>query len=124
MSLNDHLANKEGMDKQKRAALGSLVFGKDGLVVADDSLVFDQRLGSFQLTSIPALVREHVSKPQRTELDTQTMKNNDCEAIAHVLKVITNFEPQNLVDLVSKIETYVKGRMKFRCGAGIYWSRW
>ena len=93
---------RKAWTNKKRAAQGRLVFGKNGLVAEDDSLALDQRLGNvndfmsietcnfstyFNSRILP-LVREHVSKPRRTGLVPPTWKNNDCEAINHVLKVI------------------------------------
>ena len=125
-NASSHLSDKCGIAEQQRKIVLEAIFGVKGLAAADEMLVFDYRervakekinehapsfMSYFEKRTLAAL-RENLITHLNTSTAQSVIKwtNNNSESANSLLKLLTNWQPQQLVDLVLKLYDLVKGQ--------------
>ena len=117
-NVKDYLINKVGVPESLRRELMSKLFGDNGVVSADDSVVFDERMADvLQICNnkdaalfvkyidkrLKSALLEHVMKPRWDRQVQESWTNNNTESANHVLKCAIDWKPQPVVQLVEKL---------------------
>lgn len=117
------LQNKVGASHKVKMDIIKDIFGKHGLVCAEDSFTFDdsseaiidkceelvpQFLPYLRERLLP-IIRTYVFQPRKKHKQVpQHWTNNNCETMNFILKTAVNWKPQKLPDLVDKLHRIVK----------------
>ncbi|KAK3103522.1 hypothetical protein FSP39_019838 [Pinctada imbricata] len=119
-NLSDYLKNKVGMTSSSRRPVIEKIFGDAGVVNADDTYSFEARCEEvkdaasqnptfvkyFEKQFKPKLFNHVYDKGLKSENNLWT--NNNCESINNILKLETNWKPQNTPSLIEKITNVIK----------------
>ena len=127
-NAQEYLKDKVGLCDTDKTKIMKDIFGKDGLVESDDSLVFDCRLHAVQETidnlapqfkkhftnDIVPLLKNNIDISQKVGLllPARSWTNNNSESINHVLKQAINWKPQPLPDLITSLHDAVCGQYR------------
>ncbi|KAK3104132.1 hypothetical protein FSP39_024650 [Pinctada imbricata] len=124
------------VDKQDRQVILDSIFGKEGLINADDSVCFDEMSADIEdrarelsgkftryfQNKLKKNLKEKVHKPILAGLVDKAWTNNNCESLNHVLKQAVDWKSKPLLDLVNKltilIDTQFKDLKKALVGTG------
>ena len=121
----------DAVNKQNRDILLGMIFGKDGIINADDTICYEQKCEEFKtycqgvtetfLSYFEKKMREplkvKVNEPFRKNLISAEWTNNNCESINHVLKLSVDWKSKSLLELTVTLERLVNGQYSDMCGA-------
>ena len=115
-NFDRNLETKYKVIKPDRIELINRVYGKSGLVNADDSIVFDVRKSEIESIlenrplvrkycqdSVFPLVRDFVFVPRKKHNLPLSWSNNNAESANHMLKSHNEWKMLNLVSLIQKL---------------------
>ena len=114
-NMKRHLKDRVGLSEIEEKRVIESIFGKDGLLHSDSSFEFEkksteierkfgERVGPYLTNKMIPALRENVFKVQaKSKFVPMDWKNNNCEAMNHILKLNSNWQPCRLPDLVEKI---------------------
>ncbi len=128
-NVDDFLKNKVGLTLGQRQEVVQALFGPSGVVCADDSLIFDERLKgikdlcqtwSADSTSfikylenrLEPLLRKGVFETCRDHGIERQWTNNNSESVNHILKNLTEWKSLPLTELIGKLESLLKAQEK------------
>ncbi|CAC5363955.1 unnamed protein product [Mytilus coruscus] len=117
-NLKHYLQNKIGVEVKERNQIMDNIFGKDGVVNANNTVDFKDKSTSFkeQIDQYPKLaknftenfkprIQTFVNEPRRKNKDKsgKLWTNNNAESINHVFKVAIKWKPQSTPELIKKL---------------------
>ncbi|CAC5422536.1 unnamed protein product [Mytilus coruscus] len=117
-NLKHYLQNKIGVEVKKRNEIMDNIFGKDGVVNANNTVDFEDKSNTFkdQIDQYPKLakyftenlkprIKTFVNEPRRKNKDKSEKLwiNNNAESINHVSKVAIKWKPQSTPELIKKL---------------------
>ena len=128
-NLKRQLKNKVGMPENSSKQIVGEIFGPDGLTSLDTSVSFAQKateierrfgekVGPYLTDKLIPTIREHVFEICKTdERIPINWKNNNCEAMNHILKLNLDWKPAKIPDLVKMLEKEINLQESLTRGA-------
>ena len=118
-NITDHLKNKLPLTKTDRSNIMSDLFSEDGIVTAHDEVDFNCKSENL-CTKYPVFadyynkrlknrILDHVNRPLKRQSNPDRLwTNNNCESMNHRFKIATDWKPQILPELLTKIYDITK----------------
>ncbi|MPC27400.1 hypothetical protein E2C01_020570 [Portunus trituberculatus] len=126
------LQNKVGASHKVKMDIIKDIFGKHGLVCAEDSFTFDDSSEAiidkceelvpqflpYLCERLLPIIRTYVFQPRKKHKQVpQHWTNNNCKTMNFILKTAVNWKPEKLPDLVDKLHWIVKTQYADMCRA-------
>lgn len=116
----------DAVDKGQRREIMNKIYGKDGILHADDTICFEEKCNDLeehcsQISNkfnkyftgrLKTLLKKKVNDPVRGELVTENWTNNNCESVNHVLKQAIDWRSKPLTELVGILHDLASGQFK------------
>ena len=115
-----YMQNKAAVPQNDRHKITNAIFGDDGLSVADDSAVFDQRSDSVLKVAknyplfisyfnkkLNPMLKNYVIIPTNENKISPNWTNNNCESLNHIMKLDADWKPGNTPRMIELLHEMV-----------------
>ena len=116
----------DAVDKTERKDILDRIYGKDGILHADDTICFEEKCNELEEHSsqisnkfqkyftgrLKTLLKQKVNEPVRHEKVPENWTNNNCESLNHVLKQAIDWRSKPLTELVDILQDLATGQFK------------
>ena len=116
----------DAVDKTERKDILDRIYGKDGILHADDTICFEEKCNELEEHSnqisnkfqkyftgrLKTLLKQKVNEPVRHKKVPENWTNNNCESLNHVLKQAIDWRSKPLTELVDILQDLATGQFK------------